>query len=677
MPSRLKTLGFILLLWGCGLAVYAQHNPYKIDDSLYAYYKQMVRLKTDSICLKMVDTLYERAFALGDAKAQCLAYTIPVNYYFYYPGCYAQLHTAADNLRSIARQAGYLRYYFFATSNEVTYLLNEGRSGQAIRLAHQMHDEAFDSGNPHGIYSSLMALGNVYYMRHEFQKALDAYTQAYNHLMEHLPDQDDTQILSRMASCYAEMHQPEKALQHARKALTTARTESALLRAMEQDLAFFYKFGATEEFLHYYAKGKDVMTRVGYIYREGWYQVETYKSLHEKDYRQAHAYADKIDDVYESARLHSEIYVAENDFRHAYEYATRAGEANEKRLLLQQNQDLDELEAQERREQLNNQMRALKEEQDRIEGARHLLRMRLFFVVTVLVFVVLALVALFRHRHACVLTAKNRELETARQVAVKARTVAEEAQAAAEKAQATAEEARDKAEMADRMKTVFVQNMSHEIRTPLNAIVGFSSILADPNFDLPPEERQDLSDRIVQNSDLLTTLINDILDLSNLESGKYEMDLQTVSANTLCTYAMDTVFCRKPKDVEIRFDSDVPDDFTFTTDGMRVQQVLVNFLTNAEKNTEQGSIHLHCSAQERPGFVTYSVEDTGIGVPPEKAEAIFERFTKLDDFKQGSGLGLSICSVISDRLGGHVYLDTHYHPGARFVFEVPVGPKVA
>jgi signal transduction histidine kinase len=155
------------------------------------------------------------------------------------------------------------------------------------------------------------------------------------------------------------------------------------------------------------------------------------------------------------------------------------------------------------------------------------------------------------------------------------------------------------------------------------------------------------------------------------------MELAPVAVNSIASNAIDTVMYRKPADVNLHFDSDAADDFMINTDAMRVQQVIINFLTNAEKNTDHGEITLHCSVKEHPGFVTFSVEDTGIGVPPEEAEHIFERFAKLDNFKQGSGLGLSICSVISDRLGGHVFLDTTYKGGARFVFEVPMGGQAA
>ena len=119
------------------------------------------------------------------------------------------------------------------------------------------------------------------------------------------------------------------------------------------------------------------------------------------------------------------------------------------------------------------------------------------------------------------------------------------------------------------------------------------------------------------------------------------------------------------------FTTEVDDEYMITTDVHRVQQVLVNYITNACKHTKEGEIHIHCSVKERPGFITYSVADTGEGIPEEKAEEIFERFTKLDAFAQGTGLGLSICRMIATKLNGVVKLDTTYKKGARFIFQIP------
>ena len=127
---------------------------------------------------------------------------------------------------------------------------------------------------------------------------------------------------------------------------------------------------------------------------------------------------------------------------------------------------------------------------------------------------------------------------------------------------------------------------------------------------------------------------------------------------------------RVPQGVRLYFTSEIPDSHHVTSDGKRIQQVLVNYLTNACKHTTEGEIHLHCSVSEHPGKLTFSVTDTGIGVPKDKAELIFKRFIKLNQFAQGSGLGLNICLMIADKLGGKVYLDKEYTGGARFVFVI-------
>ncbi len=221
------------------------------------------------------------------------------------------------------------------------------------------------------------------------------------------------------------------------------------------------------------------------------------------------------------------------------------------------------------------------------------------------------------------------------------------------------------------MKTMFVQNMSHEIRTPLNAIVGFSQLLALPDGVISEEEKSKYGEYIMTNSNMLTMLVDDILNLSDVESGNYRVNLANAKCNAPVEAAMKTAELRVPNGVRMYFTTEVDDEFSITTDVHRVQQVLVNYITNACKHTKEGEIHIHCSIKERPGYITYSVADTGEGIPEEKAEEIFERFTKLDAFAQGTGLGLSICRMIATKLNGVVKLDTTYKNGARFIFQIP------
>lgn len=240
------------------------------------------------------------------------------------------------------------------------------------------------------------------------------------------------------------------------------------------------------------------------------------------------------------------------------------------------------------------------------------------------------------------------------------------------KAQKELREAKERAERSDQMKTMFVQNVSHEIRTPLNAVVGFSQLLSMPDDVVSPEEKEDYVKHIQNNSELLIMLVNDILSIGDVERGQFIVNISDVLCNEVCNKSMRTAETRLTDGVRLYFTSEVDDNFTIKSDEHRIQQVLVNFLTNACKHTDSGEIHVHCSTTEKPGMITFSVADTGTGVPAEEAEHIFERFTKLNAFKQGAGLGLNICKSIAIFLKGDVYLDTSYTNGARFVFELPV-----
>jgi signal transduction histidine kinase len=234
------------------------------------------------------------------------------------------------------------------------------------------------------------------------------------------------------------------------------------------------------------------------------------------------------------------------------------------------------------------------------------------------------------------------------------------------------EVARDQADSANKMKTAFIQNMSHEIRTPLNSIVGFSQILTCPDMEVTKEEAQEYGQLIQQNSELLATLVNDLLGFAELESGKYTIRKSVVLCNEMCREALSMVMAGKPANVDVFFSTDADNDFRINTDSRRVKQVLTNFLTNAEKHTSEGHIELNCSLKSNPGSVTFSVTDTGCGVAPENVEKVFERFEKLNNFDTGFGLGLSLCRAIADRLGGTVHLDTSYTDGARFLFVLPL-----
>ena len=232
----------------------------------------------------------------------------------------------------------------------------------------------------------------------------------------------------------------------------------------------------------------------------------------------------------------------------------------------------------------------------------------------------------------------------------------------------TLEQLRHNAENATRAKSIFLSNMSHEIRTPLNALSGFSALMREEGLD--DSTRRQCTDIIQQNSELLLKLINDVIDLSSLEFGKMQFSIAEHDAVATCRNVTDTVGKVKQTQAELLFETSL-EELYIETDDSRLQQVLINLLINATKFTPDGSITLKLEKQSEK-MALFSVTDTGCGIPKEKQASIFQRFEKLDENAQGSGLGLSICQLIIEHIGGKIWIDPDYTGGSRFVFTHPI-----
>ena len=226
--------------------------------------------------------------------------------------------------------------------------------------------------------------------------------------------------------------------------------------------------------------------------------------------------------------------------------------------------------------------------------------------------------------------------------------------------------AKEKAEEADRLKSAFLANMSHEIRTPLNAIVGFSSLLEEAE---DAEEKHLYATIIEENNKLLLQLISDILDLSKIEAGTFDIIPEQVDAQQLCNELLQSMQVRATEQVEILLAPELP-ELTFTSDKNRLYQVLLNFVTNALKFTSEGSIVIDYRINGNE--VRFSVQNTGMGIEPEKQEAIFTRFVKLNNFIAGTGLGLPICQSIVTQLGGKIGVESEPGKGSCFWFTHPI-----
>lgn len=226
--------------------------------------------------------------------------------------------------------------------------------------------------------------------------------------------------------------------------------------------------------------------------------------------------------------------------------------------------------------------------------------------------------------------------------------------------------ARIKAEESDRLKSAFLANMSHEIRTPLNAIVGFSKLLASAES---AEEKKQYIEIIDRNSEILLNLFNDILDLSSLEAGSLKFNIRPIKLIDICLQLVQQFHYKTQSSVKLILD-DVDTDMYASGDWNRIIQVISNLLSNAAKFTPKGEIHF--GYREKEDFVEFYVKDSGIGIAAERVATIFRRFGKVNDFIQGTGLGLTLCRMLVEKMGGRIWLRSQEGEGSRFYFTLPL-----
>ena len=230
-------------------------------------------------------------------------------------------------------------------------------------------------------------------------------------------------------------------------------------------------------------------------------------------------------------------------------------------------------------------------------------------------------------------------------------------------------EAKERAEESSRLKSAFLANMSHEIRTPLNAIVGFSDVLSAGGAS--EEEQRGYFEIIRTNSDLLLRLINDILDVSRLEADRVILSLESCNVVQICQQVVASVAQARRSTNQFLFECE-REVVEMRTDVQRLQQVVINLLSNADKFTKEGTITLKLEPDTARNVAVFSVTDSGCGIPLDKQKRVFERFEKLNEYVQGTGLGLSICKLTVEKWGGEIWIDPAYTDGARFMFTHPM-----
>lgn len=370
------------------------------------------------------------------------------------------------------------------------------------------------------------------------------------------------------------------------------------------------------------------------------YELQTKYYLKKKDYARAKLTLDKTTKAFEEAGF---------DFRDnkwdlmGAKIARQMGNYKESSDLFDKylnnmdtlNHQADEFRTNEYEVQLKLNQSQMEKNELRIQAEHYKSQMLVVVIaVILLVFIAALIVIVLLHRMNVQLKASNEELK----------------------------EAYDRVDKLNAMKTSFIQNMSHEIRTPLNSIVGFSQLLGS----IKGEYKQ-YSYIISENSYNLTKIVNNVLEISDLESCNIETS--AMSVNDCCNEALDEIKVRMPSSINLTYE---PQDskLIIESNKERLEQVIINLLDNAIKFTKKGSVSFLYSTDGKKVF--FSVTDTGPSIPKDKVDWVFEKFTKLDEFEQGSGLGLPVCKTIIEKLGGEIHIDTTYQNGCKVDFWLPI-----
>lgn len=651
MPRAILKLFIPLLLFvsplipnGAGtIYAYKSTNKLGIDDECYELYKEARKNRTSPKCLEIYKKMLAKAKSKNDQKAVCQALSIPMLYYRYY-GSEEDFFTFLNLINHKAQRYGLDYYYYWTIKEEVKYYIETGRSLKALNKVNSMLQSKDNS--PYYNFSCYSIFADVYVARRDEVHARENYLKAIE-VADQLPNKNDVAVVYLSLARITEVNDIKNRKRYLTEALKSSVNPTDSAAAMMGLAYLCSNIGNTKDFMRLYHQYSILLPKEGLaaVRYDKWYKSnEAYRLDFENKHDSANIMRQSILDPYMRYQAIADHYTSKKDYTAANMYLDSLVTYLRSSQSDQNIADVAELNTLYETERLKHEAEDMKDE-----------LFKFIFIISSVFFGTLTFILI------AVLIRRRKTTKRLQHLTIQL------------------QEARDQAVNASNMKDVFIQNMSHEIRTPLNAVSGFAQLLALPPEMFTDEERTEFGQHINNNTNLLMMLIDDILSISDVESGNYRMIFDKYRVNDIVNTAISTVKLRVRDGIELKFTSEVDDDFIITTDARRVQQVLVNYLTNAIKHTDAGHIHVSVSTKEVPGNITFSVADTGAGVPKDKAEQVFLRFEKLNAFKQGTGLGLNICRIIAEKLKGSCYLDTSYpesYPevehGARFVFTFPL-----
>lgn len=641
-------------------------SPQKIDSidikSMRAYYKRYFNDPTDPIVLTASDTLFDMAIRCNDTVMAKIALGAKVDYYYYGQGENRtdSIIAGVNRLKQYARSVGNAELYYWAwAARLVNYYIIQGEYNIALLEAEKMLQEAKGEKKQGSIAECYYALANVYTAKglvkksQEFMlKEIDIFENAnvfrYNISCQY----------SDAAKIYIDLGEAEKAPELLKKALKTSRSTYHEVTAKLVYVSLYLAQGDTaaarkalEECRQMYMGEPSMKRHIHYLY-----DVEIDYNWRVGNYNKALSVLDEREtELRKKNNLTTLMALRKTKADILWDMNRKEEAAGLYRdFLLEQKKEKErneEITTSEFATMLNlQQLNAEKVRLEKISQKKQLQNTRtILFSVLGLLCIVVIFLWQQRKLNAKLHRAKNKLDEQNRTLI---------------KAEEELRKAKEVAEQSNWLKTMFIQNMSHEIRTPLNSIVGFSGVLVDML-----DEKEDIGQYVAlieSNSKLLLKLVGDILDISILDS-EVEIKHNAVDVNACCQASIDAAGASFDPGVKLIFEP-ACDELIINSNYNYIVQVLDNLLGNASKFTHEGSVTLAYEVKKEENQLIFTVTDTGIGIPVEEQERVFERFVKLDNFSQGAGLGLSICRIVAERLGGYLRIDKGYTQGTRVIF---------
>lgn len=641
-------------------------SPQKIDSidikSMRAYYKQYFNDPTDPIVLTASDTLFDMAIRCNDTVMAKIALGAKVDYYYYGQGENRtdSIIAGVNRLKQYARSVGNAELYYWAwAARLVNYYIIQGEYNIALLEAEKMLQEAKGEKKQGSIAECYYALANVYAAKglvkksQEFMlKEIDIFENAnvfrYNISCQY----------SDAAKIYIDLGEAEKAPELLKKALKTSKSTYHEVTAKLVYVSLYLAQGDTaaarkalEECRQMYMGEPSMKRHIHYLY-----DVEIDYNWRVGNYNKALSVLDEREtELRKKNNLTTLMALRKTKADILWDMNRKEEAAGLYRdFLLEQKKEKErneEITTSEFATMLNlQQLNAEKVRLEKISQKKQLQNTRtILFSVLGLLCIVVIFLWQQRKLNAKLHRAKNKLDEQNRTLI---------------KAEEELRKAKEVAEQSNWLKTMFIQNMSHEIRTPLNSIVGFSGVLVDML-----DEKEDIGQYVAlieSNSKLLLKLVGDILDISILDS-EVEIKHNAVDVNACCQASIDAAGASFDPGVRLIFEP-ACDEPIINSNYSYIVQVLDNLLGNASKFTHEGSVTLAYEVKKEENQLIFTVTDTGIGIPVEEQERVFERFVKLDNFSQGAGLGLSICRIVAERLGGYLRIDKGYTQGTRVIF---------